>query len=191
MTRFLSCPRAWAGGLRSLVTCVLLLTVGAASISGCTNPDMAMADVLRYHTHYVATIDAQVEQIALVSSPIVDTELWLGQRKSPQESIIRVPSQEIRLRVTQIIRFEERSVNPPTPSFPLSPDARIGVSNPFTDQQPPFQVGDTIRVRLRFVSPESVLRADDTRSHWWFYPPGQPEEVAPPRFPFEGIKFLN
>jgi hypothetical protein len=53
-----------------------------------------------------------------------------------------------------------------------------------------FQVGDTIRVRLRLVSPEPVFSTSDTRSQWWFYPPGQPEEIAPPRFPFEGITLL-
>jgi hypothetical protein len=146
---------------------------------------------LRYHTHYVATVDARIEQIAVIKKPLVDTEQWLRQRKPPQESLVDWPTQEVRLAVKRVITSSESDASVPAPPVVLLPGTHIDVINPFTDQQPPFEVGDAIRVRLRLVSPEPVFRAGDVRNQWWFYPPGQLEEISPPRLPFIGVEPLK
>jgi hypothetical protein len=151
----------------------------------------ALASPLRYHTYYVAMVDARVEQIAVIKKPMVDTEQWLRQRKPPQESLIDWPTQEVRLTVKRVVTSRESHSGSPVPPVTLLPGTHIDVINPFIDQQPPFGVGDAIRVRLRLVSPEPVFRANDARNQWWFYPLGQPEEISPPRFPFAGVELLK
>jgi len=169
----------------------LLIAVSAMSILCCMLTDPVMADVLRYHTHYKATVDAQVEQIAVVDRPIVDTWQWLGQRKLPKESIIFLPTQEVFLTIKQVSQSKGWGSRTDTLPLTLLPGTQINVVNPFPDQQPPFRAGDWIRVRIRLVSPEPVFNASDPRNQWWFYPPGEPEEISPPRFPFTGIELLK
>jgi hypothetical protein len=170
---------------------MLWIAVSATLILCFTLTDLAIADVLRYHTHYVAIVDARVEHIAVIDRPVVDTWQWLGQRKSPQESTVLLPAQEIRLMIERVSQLEGRNSRTDTPSPILFPGIQIDVINPFMDQQPPFKVGDWIRVRIRLVSPEPVFSVRDPQNQWWFYPPGNPEEISPPRFPFAGVEFLT
>lgn len=134
---------------------------------------------LYYHTFAIAQIEACVEEIVSIGIPTLKTdELML--KKSREESTYIRDIQKISLKVLRVIEFEKR--DPRVPS--LFEGAMIVITNPFTDQRPPFKVGDRIAVRVRLVLPEQEYNPEDQRKHWWFFPKGEKEDIFPPRRSF-------
>ena len=156
-----------------------------------SDSELAGGAPMRYFTHNVATVDVYVDQITVVDIPTVDMNKMFGERKTIKESTVYWPTQKFRLTIKRVIASEVRRDVPQAPPAILVPGSHIDILNSFTDQQPPFKAGDSVRVRVRLVSPNPVFNASDLANEWWFYPPGQPEEISPPRFPFEGIEPLK
>ena len=170
--------RAWAAGF---VLGVFLVGGSARPLAG------APVSPLFYHTYARVTAEAQVESLCVVGERVVDTDQWLRLRKPPEQSLVIRPLQRIELLVLRVL---SQSVSSSDVSLLRSGDLVVPV-NPFLDQSLPFGVGQTILVRLRFVGPEAQYRPGDPRAQWWFAPPAQPEEIAPPRRPFEGIELMS
>ena len=141
---------------------------------------------LNYRTYAIAQLEARVEKICTIRVPTQDTNKSMSKRGSVN-AIQQVEVQIISLKVTEIEKFVSR--------HPLVPAVHQGevvkVSNPYQDRVPPFQVGDTIKVKLRLVLPEERFDPKDPRKQWWFFPEGANENILPPRYPFAGIRILD
>ncbi len=141
---------------------------------------------LYYHTFAVAEIEASVEEICIVGIPTLKTDEFM-RGKSKEESMYIREVQKIRLKVIRVIKFERKDSKVEN----ILEGETIKITNPFTDQTPPFKVGDKIKTRIRLVLPEETYNPQDQRKQWWFFPLGEKEDIFPPRHPFKGIKVIE
>jgi len=137
---------------------------------------------LYYHTFAIAEIEASVEEICTVGVPTLKTEEFM-RGKSKEESTYIREVQNISLKVIQVIKFEKKDAKVEN----ILEGKTIKITNPFTDQKPPFKVGDKIKTRIRLVLPEEKYNPKDPRKQWWFFPAGEKEDIFPPRNPFKGM----
>ena len=141
---------------------------------------------LHYNTFAVADIEAYVEKICLAGVPTLKTDEFMLKRPMKESVYIR-EVQKISLKIKKIKIFEKRGLK----VSPVVEGETIEATNPFTDQKPPFKVGDRIKVRVRLVLPEEEYNSMDPRLQWWFFPIGEKEDIFPPRHPFKEINVME
>lgn len=137
---------------------------------------------LRYHTYVVVSVEARVEDIRLVHRAPTAPQEWRD--RSPEWRGGDV--QEVILRITKVETIELNR----TGSL-IRPGDSLRVINQYLEEKPPFAVGDSIRARVRLVLPEERYYPQDPRQQWWFFPPGEPKDISPPRLPFTGIQLVR
>lgn len=155
--------------------------------------EVAAVSPLKYYSHIITQVEATVVDISTIDSTILDTNKFMN-TKLLEKSKLVVSVQKITLEIDSIIKYKLADIYPGKPyaSFQLDEGMSIDISNPWINQEVPFDKGDRIRAYIKLVSTEQVYDPAGKHNKWWFVTSEDLSEAStPPRKPFTKIEIIS